>query len=276
MKPTGGSPPEGFNYELFLDDKGEKISKSKGNGLTIDEWLKYASPESLSLFMYQKPKTAKRLFFDVIPRAVDEYLQLLAAYPRQDGKAKLDNAVWHVHSGNPPTAEVPLTFVLLLNLVAASNAGDKDVLWGFIRRHVKGVSPETHPLLDQLAGYAVRYYTDFVKPRKKYRLADAEETAALNALSNALKTASADATAEDLQAIIYDVGRAVPRYQDHNAKGATPERPGVSNAWFNTIYEVLLGEEKGPRFGSFVQLYGIKETRALIDKALSGELTKAA
>jgi lysyl-tRNA synthetase class 1 len=275
-KALGGSPPEGFNYELFLDDKGEKISKSKGNGLTIDEWLKYASPESLSLFMYQKPKTAKRLFFDVIPRAVDEYLQLLAAYPRQDGKAKLDNAVWHVHSGNPPTAEVPLTFVLLLNLVAASNAGDKDVLWGFIRRHVKGVSPATHPLLDQLAGYAVRYYTDFVKPRKKYRLADAEETAALNALSNALKTANADATAEDLQAIIYDVGRAVPRYQDPNAKGATPERPGVSNAWFNTIYEVLLGEEKGPRFGSFVQVYGIKETRALIDKALSGELTKAA
>src|SRR5688572_2131809 len=275
-KALGGAPPEGFNYELFLDDKGEKISKSKGNGLTIDEWLKYASPESLSLFMYQKPKTAKRLYFDVIPRAVDEYLQLLAAYPRQDGKAKLDNAVWHVHSGNPPAAEVPLTFVLLLNLVAASNAGDKDVLWGFIRRHVKGVSPETHPLLDQLAGYAVRYYTDFVKPRKKYRRADAEETAALSALSNALKTASADATAEDLQAIIYDVGRAVPRYQDHNAKGATPERPGVSNAWFNTIYEVLLGEEKGPRFGSFVQLYGIKETRALIDKALSGELTKAA
>jgi lysyl-tRNA synthetase class 1 len=275
-KALGGAPPEGFNYELFLDDKGEKISKSKGNGLTIDEWLKYASPESLSLFMYQKPKTAKRLYFDVIPRAVDEYLQLLAAYPRQDGKAKLDNAVWHVHAGNPPVAEVPLTFVLLLNLVAASNAGDKDVLWGFIRRHVKGVSPETHPLLDQLAGYAVRYYTDFVKPRKKYRLADVEETAALNALSNALKTASADATAEDLQAIIYDVGRAVPRYQDHNAKGATPERPGVSNAWFNTIYEVLLGEEKGPRFGSFVQLYGIKETRALIDKALSGELTKAA
>jgi lysyl-tRNA synthetase class 1 len=275
-KALGGAPPEGFNYELFLDDKGEKISKSKGNGLTIDEWLKYASPESLSLFMYQKPKTAKRLYFDVIPRAVDEYLQLLAAYPRQDGKAKLDNAVWHVHAGNPPVAEVPLTFVLLLNLVAASNAGDKEVLWGFIRRHVKGVSPETHPLLDQLAGYAVRYYTDFVKPRKKYRLADAEETAALNALSNALKTASADATAEDLQAIIYDVGRAVPRYQDHNAKGATPERPGVSNAWFNTIYEVLLGEEKGPRFGSFVQLYGIKETRALIDKALSGELTKAA
>jgi lysyl-tRNA synthetase, class I len=272
----GGTPPEGFNYELFLDDRGEKISKSRGNGLTIDEWLTYASPESLSLFMYQKPKSAKRLYFDVIPRAVDEYLQLLAAYPRQDAKSKLDNAVWHVHAGNPPPANVPVTFALLLNLVAASNADDKDVLWGFIRRHVKGVSPATHPLLDQLAGYAVSYYADFVKPRKKYRPADEVETAALRALSDALKGANPDATAEELQAIIYDVGRAVPRYQDPDAKGATPDRPGVSNAWFNAIYEVLLGEAKGPRFGSFVQLYGIKETRALIDKALSGEFTKPA
>ncbi|MFA5901418.1 MAG: lysine--tRNA ligase [Hyphomicrobium sp.] len=275
-KALGGNPPEGFNYELFLDDRGEKISKSKGNGLTIDEWLRYASPESLSLFMYQKPKTAKRLYFDVIPRAVDEYLQLLSGYGRQDDKGKLDNAVWHIHSGSPPPANVPITFGLLLNLVAASNADDKDVLWGFIRRHVKGVSPQTHPLLDEMAGYAVRYYTDFVKPRKKYRPADEVEATALRALSDALSAASSDATAEDLQAVLYDVGRAVPRYQDLNAKGATLERPGVSNAWFNAIYEVLLGEEKGPRFGSFIQLYGINETRALIDKALSGELTKAA
>ncbi len=275
-KALGGVPPEGFNYELFLDDKGEKISKSKGNGLTIDEWLRYASPESLSLFMFQKPKSAKRLYFDVIPRAVDEYLQLLAAYPRQDGKAKLDNAVWHVHAGSPPAADMPLTYALLLNLVAASNAHDKDVLWGFIRRHVQGVSPQTHPLLDELAGYAVRYYADFVKPRKKYRPADDVETAALRALSAALQGVAPDATAEDLQGIIYDVGRAVPRYQDLGAKGATPERPGVSNAWFNAIYEVLLGEEKGPRFGSFIQVYGIQETRVLIDKALNGELTKAA
>ncbi len=275
-KALGGTPPEGFNYELFLDDKGEKISKSKGNGLTIDDWLNYASPESLSLFMYQKPKSAKRLYFDVIPRAADEYLQLLAAYPRQEGKAQLDNAVWHIHSGAPPPANVPITFALLLNLVAASNADDKDVMWGFIRRHVKDVNPQTHPLLDQLAGYAVRYYADFVKPRKKYRSPDEVETAALRALSDALGNAAPDATAEDLQGVIYDVGRSIPRYQDLNAKGATPERPGVSNAWFNAIYEVLLGEEKGPRFGSFVALYGIKETRALIDKALNGELTKAA
>ncbi len=274
-KALGGAPPEGFNYELFLDDNGEKISKSKGNGLTIDEWLRYASPESLSLFMFQKPKSAKRLYFDVIPRAVDEYLQLLAAYPRQDGKAKLDNAVWHVHGGNPPAADTPLTFALLLNLVAASNAEDKDVLWGFIRRHVKGVDGTTHPLLDQLAGYAVRYYADFVKPRKKYRLADEVETQGLRALSDALAAAKPDATAEDLQTLIYDVGRAIPRYQDPAAKGATPERPGVSNAWFNAIYEVLLGEEKGPRFGSFISLYGVPETRTLIDKALSGKLLAA-
>lgn len=268
----GGVAPEHYVYELFLDENGEKISKSKGNGLTIDEWLTYASPESLALFMFQRPRSAKKLYFDVIPRAVDEYLQLLAAYPRQDGKAKLDNAVWHIHGGKPPAADVPLTFALLLNLVAASNADDKSVLWGFIRRHVPGVSPETHPLLDQLAGYAVRYYADFVKPRKKFRPADEVETEALRTLSEALGKAPPGATAEELQTIIYDVGRAIPRYQDFDAKGATPERPGVSNAWFNAIYSVLLGEEKGPRFGSFVALYGVPETRALIDKALAGEL----
>jgi len=271
----GGVAPEHYVYELFLDENGEKISKSKGNGLTIDDWLTYASPESLALFMFQKPRSAKRLYFDVIPRAVDEYLQLLAAYPRQDAKAKLDNAVWHIHSGAPPALETPLTFALLLNLVAASNAHDKSVLWGFIRRHVPGVSPETHPLLDQLAGYAVRYYTDFVKPKKRHRAADEVERAALEALSDALAKAPDDAGAEALQTILYDVGRSVPRYQDLAAKGATPEKPGVSNAWFNSIYEILLGESKGPRFGSFIALYGIPETRALIAQALNGELVAA-
>jgi lysyl-tRNA synthetase class 1 len=272
----GGVAPEHYVYELFLDENGEKISKSKGNGLTIDEWLTYASPESLALFMFQRPRSAKKLYFDVIPRAVDEYLQLLAAYPRQDGKAKLDNAVWHIHGGEPPAVDMPLTYALLLNLVAASNADDKSVLWGFIRRHVPGVSPETHPLLDQLAGYAVRYYADFVKPRKKFRPADEVEADALRKLSDALAAAPPGASAEELQTVIYDVGRAIPRYQDFDAKGATPERPGVSNAWFNAIYSVLLGEEKGPRFGSFVALYGVPETRALIDKALAGELLKPA
>ncbi len=274
-KALGGTPPEGFNYELFLDQNGEKISKSKGNGLTIEDWLTYASPESLSLFMFQKPKSAKKLYFDVIPRAVDEYLQLLAAYPRQDEKARLDNAIWHVHGGTPPAGEIPITFALLLNLVAASNAEDKSVLWGFIRRHLPDATPEAYPLLDQLAGYAVRYYTDFVKTKKRHRAPDDVERTALEALSSALARVSPGASAEELQTILYDVGRGVPRYHDFAAKNATPERPGVSNAWFNSIYEILLGESKGPRFGSFIALYGIPETRALIAKALAGELVEA-
>jgi lysyl-tRNA synthetase class 1 len=271
----GGLPPENFVYELFLDQEGGKISKSKGNGLTIEEWLTYASPESLSLFMFQKPKAAKRLYFDVIPRTFDEYLQYLAAYPRQDAKGKLENPAWHIHVGAPPAAELPISFGLLLNLTAASNAHDKDVLWGFIRRHAPEASAATHPLLDQLAGYAVRYYEDFVKPQKKFRAADEVEAGALRALSDALGKAGPDAKAEELQAILYDVGRSIPRYQDLNAKDATPEKPGVSNAWFGAIYQVLLGEERGPRFGSFIELYGVENTRALIGKAVKGELVGA-
>ncbi len=272
----GGIAPEHFVYELFLDENGEKISKSKGNGITIDEWLTYASPESLALFMFQRPRSAKKLYFDVIPRAVDEYLQLLAAYPDQDSSAKIDNPVWHIHAGAPPQAELPISFSLLLNLVAASNAHDKDVLWGFIRRHAPDATPEKYPLLDQLAGYAVRYYEDFVRPKKKFRAPDDVEREALSALEKALGKAKAGATPEELQAVLYDVGRSIPRYQDFAAKGATPEKPGVSNAWFNAIYEVLLGESKGPRFGSFIALYGIEETRQLIRRALAGELVKAA
>jgi lysyl-tRNA synthetase class 1 len=270
----GGEPPENFIYELFLDEDGAKISKSKGNGLTIEEWLTYASPQSLSLFMFQKPKAAKKLYFDVIPRTVDEYLQYLAAYPRQDAKARLDNAVWHIHSGAPPAAELPISFGLLLNLVAASNAHDKDVLWGFIRRHAPDASPKTHPLLDQLAGYAVRYYEDFVRPKKKFRLPDEVEAGALRALSDALGKVAPDAKAEELQSLLYDIGRGIPRYQDPSAKGATPDKPGVSNAWFGAIYQVLLGEERGPRFGSFIELYGVENTRALIARALKGELVR--
>jgi len=211
----------------------------------------------------------------VIPRAVDEYLQFLAAYPPQDAKQQLDNPVWHIHSGAPPAAELPISFALLLNLVAASNAHDKDVLWGFIRRHFPGATREKYPLLDRLAGYAVRYYQDFVAPKKVFRAPDEVEREALSALSAALAKAKPDATAEELQVILYDVGRSVPRYQDFTAKGATPDKPGVSNAWFNAIYEVLLGESRGPRFGSFIALYGIPETRALIAKAVSGALTNA-
>jgi lysyl-tRNA synthetase class 1 len=226
--------------------------------------------------MFQKPKSAKKLHFDVIPRAVDDYLQVLGAYPSQDPKAQLDNPVWHIHAGMPPAQSSPISFALLRNLVAASNAENKDVLWGYIRRHMDDATPERYPLLDTLAGYAVRYYRDFELAKKSYRAPDEVERAALTALSDALANAPADASAEDLQGIVYDIGRSVPRYQDLKAKGATPERPGVSKAWFAAIYEVLLGEKEGPRFGSFIALYGISETRALIAKALAGEAGKAA
>jgi lysyl-tRNA synthetase class 1 len=258
-KALGGTPPEGFNYELFLDEKGEKISKSKGNGLTIDEWLRYASPESLSLFMFQKPKTAKRLYFDVIPRAVDEYLQLLAAYPSQDAKQRLDNPAWHIHAGHPPAAELPISFALLLNLVAASNADDKDVLWGFIRRLAPQANPKSHPLLDRLAGYAVRYYEDLVAPTKQFRAPSDAERAALVALDRALAAAPAGASAETLQNIVFETGKA-NGFADN------------LRDWFKAIYEVLLGSSQGPRFGSFIELYGVAETRALIAKGLAGEL----
>ncbi len=266
----GGDPPEGFNYELFLDETGQKISKSKGNGLTIDDWLAYASPESLELFMYHKPREAKRLYFDVIPRAVDEYFAHLSAYDRQDEKQRLSNPVWHIHGGNPPTVDMPVSFALLLNLAAVANAETKDVLWGFIRRYRPGVSPENHPVLDELAGYAIRYFKDLVKPQKRYRLADEGERAALADLSAALAALPDDATPEAIQVAVYDVGRRDP-YKTTLKDSST----GVAHAWFNALYQILLGEEKGPRFGSFVALYGIAETRALIARALNGDLVKA-
>ncbi len=262
-KALGGTPPEGFNYELFLDEKGQKISKSKGNGLTIEDWLKYASPESLSLFMYQKPKSAKKLFFDVIPRAADEYLQFIAAYPGQDSKAKLDNPAWHIHTGHPPQAELPITFGLLLNLVSVSNTEDKSVLWGFMRRYAADATPEKYPILDHLAGYAINYYRDFVLPTKKFRAATAEEAKALKALDATLATAPADAKGAALQDFVYEAGKNNGYSKD------------TLRAWFQAIYEVLLGQSQGPRFGSFIELYGIKETRALIAKGLAGTLVSA-
>jgi lysyl-tRNA synthetase class 1 len=260
-KALGGTPPEGFNYELFLDERGEKISKSKGNGLTIDEWLTYASPESLSLFMFQKPKSAKKLYFDVIPRAVDEYLQFIAAYPGQTSPQQLDNPVWHIHTGHPPAAELPITFGLLLNLVSASNAEDKDRLWGFIRKYAKDATPERYPVLDQLAGYAVAYYHAFEKPKKVYRLPTDDERKALAALDALLANAPADANAETLQNMVYEAGK---------ANGFAENL----RDWFKAIYEVLLGASQGPRFGGFIELYGIPETRALIAKGLAGELVR--
>jgi len=283
VRALGGTPPEGFNYELFLDEKGQKISKSKGNGLTIEEWLTYASPESLSLFMYQKPTAAKRLYFDVIPRTVDDYLAFLDAYPRQGAKERLGNPVWHIHSGEPPAPEIlhhgtsqstTITFGMLLNLAAVANSEDPQILWGFLRRYAPDVSAATHPRLDQLVNYAVRYFRDFVRPAKSYREPDDIERAALETLSAALASQPTDASAEVIQAALYDVARKIPRYQDMKAKGATAERPGVSNDWFTMLYRVLLGESRGPRFGSFIALYGINETRQLIADALSGDLLR--
>ncbi|CAN5164587.1 lysine--tRNA ligase [soil metagenome] len=267
----GAAPPEGFNYELFLDETGQKISKSKGNGLTIDEWLAYASPESLSLFMFQRPRAAKKLYFDVIPKAVDEYFTFLDAYSRQPDEQKLGNPVWHIHSGNPPAIDMPITFSMLLNIASASNAHDKAVLWGFILRHVKGVTPQSHPKLDELAGYAVRYYKDFVEPTKVFRHPDEVERKAIEALDAKLAALPADAEAEIIQHAVLDVARALPRYQDTERTGPGGG-PGVSVVWFATLYEILLGMERGPRFGSFVAIYGIPETRALIKRALAGEL----
>src|SRR5438477_5759360 len=210
----GAQPPEGFNYELFLDEKGQKISKSKGNGITIEEWLRYASPESLSLFMYREPKAAKRLHFDVIPRQVDDYQQHLEGFQRQDGRQRLTNPVWHIHSGNPPAPDMPITFTMLLTLVASSNAENAETLWGFIGRYRPGVTPVTHPKLDALVGYAIHYFRDFVLPEKKYRAPTEAERAALSDLRDALSQLPKEATAEQIQDVVYDIGRREP-FLDH-------------------------------------------------------------
>jgi len=257
-KILGGEPPEGFNYELFLDEQGQKISKSKGNGLSIDEWLRYASPESLQLFMYQSPRKAKRLYFDVIPKNVDEYLTFLSKYPGQVAKEQIGNPVWHIHSGAPGQVDVPISFALLLNLVSASNAHDKETLWGFIHKYAPDASPETAPKLDELVGYAISYFEDFVAPTKSFRAPDDTERAALQDLATRLGDLAEGVAAEDIQTLVYEVGKSYPF---ENLRD-----------WFKALYEVLLGQSQGPRFGGFVALYGVDETRALIADALAGEL----
>lgn len=251
----GAVPPEGFSYELFLDENAQKISKSKGNGLTIDEWLTYASPESLSLYMFQSPRKAKRLYFDVIPKAVDEYLSHLSNYSNQENDKRFANPVWHIHSGHPPQAELPISFNLLLNLVSASNSEDASVLWGFIQRYAPGASAEDHPLLDHLVAYAIAYFHDFVKPNKQYRAPSDTERAALADLDARLADVPDGASGEEIQTLVYEVGKA------HDFENLRD--------WFKALYEVLLGQSQGPRFGNFVELYGVSETRALIDKALN-------
>jgi lysyl-tRNA synthetase class 1 len=252
----GHKAPEHFTYELFLDDKGQKISKSSGNGISIDEWLTYASTESLAYFMYQKPKTAKRMYFDVIPKAMDEYHQQLRAYADQDDAARINNPVFHIHGHNVPQSDMVVPFSMLLNLAAVANADDKDQLWGFIQRYAPDASPETNPQLDQAAGFAVRYYNDFVKPTKMFRAATDLESEALIDLRDQLKAWDGGLDAEALQSVVYACGR---------------DRFDPLRAWFSALYEVLLGATQGPRFGGFIALYGIDETIALIDAGLNGE-----
>ncbi|MGC9419960.1 MAG: lysine--tRNA ligase [Rhodovulum sp.] len=251
----GGKKPEHFTYELFLDENGEKISKSKGNGLTIDEWLTYAATESLSYFMFQKPKTAKRLWWDVIPKAVDEYHQQLRAFPEQDAKAQLANPVWHIHNGNPPKSDMVVPFAMLLNLASVAGAEDKAGLWGFIQRYAPEASPETHPHLDEAAEFAVRYFRDFVAPTREFRAPDEKERAAMEDLVARLKTWEGGQDAEELQSLVFAVGR------EH---GFEPLRD-----WFKALYEVILGASQGPRFGGFIALYGVDETVKLIEGALA-------
>ncbi len=246
----GARPPEHYVYELFLDEQGEKISKSRGNGISVEDWLAYAPTESLSLFQFQKPRTAKRLYFDVIPKAVDEYITFLEKYGNEDEAARLENPAWHIHNGAPPEHGSPVSFALLLNLVSAANIEDKATLWGFISRYAPGATAEAYPLLDRLGDHAIRYYRDRVAPAKAYRAAEAVERAALSDLAARLRDWDAGSEAEALQTLVFSVGK------DH---GFEPLRD-----WFRAIYEVLLGQSQGPRFGSFIALFGVTETADLI------------
>jgi lysyl-tRNA synthetase class 1 len=262
-KVLGGTPPEGFNYELFMDENNQKISKTKGNGLTMEDWLRYGTPESLAYYMFQSPRSAKRLFFDVIPKAADEYLQQLDAYNRPPAEGanapnKLDNPAWHIHGGTPPDHGSPVSFSLMLNLVSAANAASKGVLWGFLSRYIPGATPQSQPLLDRLADYALNYYEDFVRPSKRFRAPSDQERAAMQDLLARLKALPQDCQdAEAIQNEVYAAGKDA---------GFEPLR-----AWFTGLYEVLLGQSQGPRFGSFVAIFGLKETMDLIERALRGE-----
>lgn len=261
-----GTPPDGFSYELFLDDHGQKISKSKGNGLTVDEWLTYGTKDSLKLFMYQAPRKAKRLYFDVIPRQVDDYLSFLDRYPEQDEEKRFGNPAWHIHHGQPPPGGLPITFTMLLNLASVVNAEEPAVLWAFINRYAPDVTPENAPVLTELVDRALAYYRDFVKPNKAFRLPDEQERQGLAELAGWLETFEIDydrgdqavtGAAAQIQEEVYEIGK----------------RHGFADnlrQWFKSLYEILLGQTEGPRFGSFVAFYGPAETRALIDQVLAG------
>ena len=254
-KVLGKTPPNGFAYELFLDEKGEKISKSKGNGISIEQWLRYASPESLSLYMYPNPKRAKKLYSEVVPKTVDEYLSLIEKFPNQKKKDQLTNPVWHVHNGNPPKEKIIMPFSMLLNLVGSSNAINKEILWKFINRFHKEIRPKDYPILDGLTEYAINYFKDKVEPNKRFKTPNDEEKKALQKLSLKLKEIDSTSTPEDIQTIIYSTGK--ENGYDKNLRD-----------WFKLIYQVLFGEEDGPRMGFFVSFFGIKETISLINDKL--------
>jgi lysyl-tRNA synthetase class 1 len=258
VRVLGGAPPETFIFELFLDESGQKISKSKGNGLSVDEWLAYGPEESLALFMFQKPRTAKKLYFDAIPKAVDEYIAFAEQYRGQANEPaeQLENPVWFLKRGDPLEEDYPVSFALLLNLVSASGAQSRDVLWGFIRAYAPGALPENHPGLDRLVSYALKYYEDFVHPKKRYREATEKEREALSALADALENMAGERNAETVQNVVYEIGK-THRFE--------PLRD-----WFKAIYEVALGQTQGPRFGSFAALFGCDKTAVLIRTALSG------
>ncbi|MBI1327344.1 MAG: lysine--tRNA ligase [Alphaproteobacteria bacterium] len=260
VRVLGGTPPEGFHYELFLDEKGEKISKSKGNGLTMEEWLHYAPAESLAYYLFQRPTAGKKLYFDVIPKAVDEYIAAIEKLPTEDDAAKLNNPAWYIHNGTLPNDKhTPVNFALLLNLASASNAHSKETMWGFIKLYKPDATPENSPFLDQLVGFAVRYYENFVLPTKKYRAADDRERAALTALVTKLKALPKNADNETIQTEVFSAGK----------ENGYPKEE--LRSWFQAIYEVLIGQSQGPRFGSFVALYGIDKSIALIESGLRGD-----
>ncbi len=249
----GKKNPNGFAYEMFLDEKGEKISKSKGNGITIEQWLKYASPESLSFYMYQNPKRAKKLYADVVPKAVDEYLTHIDKFSEQDEKQKISNPVWHIHNGKPPKEKSIMPFSVLLNLVGTSNAADKDVLWKFIKKNKKNIKVSDHPILDSLVGYALKYFEDIVKPNKKHRKPNEKEKKALEDLVKRLKECKEEMDPEAIQTIVYSVGK------DNGYKENLRE-------WFKVIYEIIFGDQDGPRMGFFISFFGVKESIELINK----------
>ncbi len=250
-KILGKTPPNGFAYELFLDEKGEKISKSKGNGITIEEWLNYASPESLSLYMFQNPKRAKKLYSDVVPKAVDEYLSLIEKFPEQKDKDQLSNPAWHIHNGKPPKEKVVMSFSMLLNLVGSSNADDKKILWKFINRFHKDVNPKSNPILDNLTEHAIKFFKDKLKPKKIYKKPNDKEKKALLNLALKIEKIDNDMPPEEIQTIVYSAGK--ENGYEKNLRN-----------WFKLIYQVLFGDIDGPRMGFFINFFGVQETVKLI------------